>query len=616
MPAATSRSFAADWPFLRGPSFDGSSPETGLTNWGDKPPRIVWTYPLGQGYSACIVGEGRVYTQYQDAWGQYLLALRLSDGQLLWKNKYAAPYDAVSIYPGPRSTPTYADGRVYYTTPHGEVACVRADSGEPIWSKPLWRELHGRGAEFGYAASPLVWRDLVVLPIGGDGAAVVALDRTDGHIVWKIGEGEASYCSILPIEASGKPLFVAYLQNKILIVDPLEPKVLWDHELSTGYDEHSAWPLFYSERSSLIFSAPFQAGAQAYQLSAGTPLSVKAGWASGKLSNDTASSVLVGREIYGFDLRDPQAKAQRPSRGEFRCLDVWTGAVIWSSDQPGHATIAAADGKLWLLSDRGELLAIAAKPQRYEELGRMTVFTDEICWTPPTISEGRLLVRSHGEMVCLGIRAESEATSDVAPPARTRRFVFHWHWLLNGEREHPFMEPDARELSAWFLEGLVLALLPMSCLAGVIRLVWRKADLGLLICGLTVLAGLIATPLANMVRDDFAFMWPVSLAAAQFAAFYASNRYQADTKNRRLAWQARLVGLGFLTLAAGYFLVLRALSEPREWVFLCGSLPATVVIWPLARRAVRTGSIRWLLGGLWVGYVVLFWGAVAFDWLR
>ena len=112
-----SRSFAADWPFLRGPAFDGSSAEIGLTDWGDKPPTIAWTHTLGQGYSACVVAEGRVYTQYQDAWGQYLLALRLTDGQPVWKKKYAAPYDAVSIYPGPRSTPTYADGRVYYTTP-------------------------------------------------------------------------------------------------------------------------------------------------------------------------------------------------------------------------------------------------------------------------------------------------------------------------------------------------------------------------------------------------------------------------------------------------------------------------------------------------------------------
>jgi len=98
--------------------------------------------------------------------------------------------------------------------------------------------------------------------------------------------------------------------------------------------------------------------------------------------------------------------------------------------------------------------------------------------------------------------------------------------------------------------------------------------------------------------------------------FFAIGFETTAPANAMLAWQARLIGLGFLALAAGYFLVLRALSEPREWVFLCGCLPATVVVWPFAKRAAGTGSIGWSLGGLWVGYAVLFWGAVAFDWLR
>ena len=64
---------AADWPVVRGPLHDGSTPESGLlSEWPAKGPNVLWTADLGKGYSAVVVSDGRAVTHYQTATGQYL----------------------------------------------------------------------------------------------------------------------------------------------------------------------------------------------------------------------------------------------------------------------------------------------------------------------------------------------------------------------------------------------------------------------------------------------------------------------------------------------------------------------------------------------------------------
>src|SRR5581483_2323889 len=105
--------------------------------------------------------------------------------------------------------------------------------------------------------------------------------------------------------------------------------------------------------------------------------------------------------VFGFDLRQLQTSKHRKSRGEFRCLAWDTGKVCWSTDRIGHASVLAADGKLFLLNDSGELILARADPAEYRELARTQLFADETCWTPPTLDDGRLFVRSPSRGVCV-----------------------------------------------------------------------------------------------------------------------------------------------------------------------------------------------------------------------
>src|SRR5262249_5079349 len=154
------------------------------------------------------------------------------------------------------------------------------------------KKFHGAGCEFGYAATPLVEDGLVILPVGGPKAALVALHADDGSVAWTSGSDPASYCPAFPITLKGRRCVVGYMQNSLLIVELATGKPLYQGPLSEGYDEHSAWPLY--REPDLMLSSPFRRGALGYRLEFDRNGDVQARprWASPQMSNDVVSSVL------------------------------------------------------------------------------------------------------------------------------------------------------------------------------------------------------------------------------------------------------------------------------------------------------------------------------------
>lgn len=117
------------WPYLRGPNGDALSAETGLAEaWPSDGPPVLWSREIGQGYSGIIVVGDRAYTQTQRLYGQYVVALDAETGDTVWEYRYGWPYQD-RMYPGPRATPTWCDGKVYYCGPSGIVGCLDADTG-------------------------------------------------------------------------------------------------------------------------------------------------------------------------------------------------------------------------------------------------------------------------------------------------------------------------------------------------------------------------------------------------------------------------------------------------------------------------------------------------------
>ncbi|MDA0834639.1 MAG: PQQ-binding-like beta-propeller repeat protein [Planctomycetota bacterium] len=629
-------SVADDWPGLRGVSGDAHSAETGLAEDFKKyPPRVEWAMELGQGYSSFAVDGDRAFTQYQSALGQYVIALDIETGESIWQTRYDLPFEAVGIYPGPRSTPTIAAGRLFFISPDVQLGCLSVETGRTLWSIDLKKNFRPTGADFGYAASPLVLGNRVIIPLGGKGTGVVAFDVADGHVVWSSLDDAASYCTLFPISLEGKQLLVAYLENVAAILDAADGKLLWRDELSTGYDEHSAAPLY--KEPYLIFSAPFRAGATAYRLSWKPSAEVDAGkldleyvWFAKNFSNDVSSSVIVGDAIYGFDLHDAQSKAHRPSRGEFRSLDVVTGEILWSTDKVGQASIVAVDGRLVMWNDKGELIVAQTSRNEYIEQARLELFPDEICWTSPAFANGKVFVRTQSRAACIDLRPPQDGTPVAASatiPVGSRRR--NWQWLLGAEREHPFMRPMLDDYRDWFVAALLSVFLPATLIAIVVQfLLWRReAESSArgpfrVWCGLCLVLGVVATPILNRwgIRE-FLFTWPAALAGVfQWALLEnATLKQHADLprwERLRKGFVARIVDVGFVLICVGYFWALHRLSLPHEWVFLIGFAAAVPFCWKATQAATQSNRlivpIVWSLLGFTAGY----WSSVLYPTVR
>lgn len=628
-PAITAR----DWPFIRGVHCDGHSAETGLADqWPESGPPVLWTRTLGQGYSSFVAWDDKVATQMQTLGGQYVICLRADTGETLWEYRYDWPYDPAGVYPGPRATPTYDHGRLYFAAPNGTIGCLDAQTGQLRWSCNPVREFAGKGIDFGYSCSPTVMEGKVILPVGGAGASLVALHAATGSVAWHSGDDAASYTPAYPIEFRGRKCVLGYLQNALVCHDLETGERLWRHDLSTGYDEHSAWPIY--REPYLWISSAFQAGSELLELTGDLETPTRTVWKKDHLSNDIFSSVLVGDVIFGFDLREAQAKTHRPSRGTFTCLDFATGNVLWTQGDPrqrrtlekstspsageshapiGHATVIVADGKLILFNDTGELILARANCESYEELGRVSVLSGEICWTVPVLSGGRLFVRNQSRAACLflgqpeRVAPQQRANWLTARDIPQRPYFDVASWVLGVEPEYAFDLPTPTWYRQWFVASLgILAASLLSVLAMVAvtrvctRWRWRYSAARGMCWALAFVVGVFGTTVLSHWQGDFFFTWPVSLFVAfQVVVSHGQSRRGAAGQLAR-KWPAYAAVAFFLLTCASYFWVCRRLSLVTEWAFLCGfcaALPCSIAGLHVATRS------RWRCGWevLWTG---------------
>ena len=465
------------WPFVRGPERDGHSSDTDLIDeFPEAGPPVLWTRTLGQGYSSFVTAGDRALTQYQTLGGQYLICLDARTGDTVWEHRYANAFETAGLYPGPRSTPTVADDCAYFSAPDGTVGCVSLDNGAPIWQVNVFERFEVEPVEFGYSCSPVVLDNLVLLPVGANGATMVALDSASGKTVWQSGNEPISHVPAFPIELASRQLVIGYLRNSLMAFDLKSGDIIWKHALSSGYDEHAAWPIYREPH--LWLSGPFRSGCEQFELISEPP-GLRRIWRSNLMSNDVCSSVLVGDCLYGFDIRDVQSKVHRPSRGVFRCIEWGSGESRWSQGADdirrtldgsiqrsrnrasgevpvGQASVIYADGKLILFNDLGELILLRADPDVFVELGRVRVLGGEICWTSPALSEGRLFVRNHSRAACLLLKEPAKAGDDLQFATLTvadipQSSYFDWAaFLIPIEPEYAMDAPKLSWLVLWF----------------------------------------------------------------------------------------------------------------------------------------------------------------------
>ena len=384
---------AADWPQWRGPQRDGISRETGLLDaWpAGGPPRIWKAQGLGQGYSAFAIAQGRLFTQGQRGDHQFVLALDAGTGKRLWETP-TGPAFSQDRGDGPRGTPTVDGDRLFAMAGEGTLVSLDAQTGRVLWKMNVIEKFGGRAPHWGVSESPLVDGGNLIVTPGGRGAAIVALDKNTGNVIWKSQSDSAAYSSAISAEVGGIRQIIVFTGDGVVGLRADNGALLWKYSKVSNRTANIATPII--QNGFVFVSSAYGTGCALLKLSAeGGTVKVSEVYFSTEMQNHYSTSVLVDGNVYGF------------SNAILTAMNLETGRVGWRDRSVGKGSVTYADARLYLLSEEGVVGLAEANPSGYKEKSRFQIPRGSFpTWTPPVISGGRLYLREQDNLYCYDIK--------------------------------------------------------------------------------------------------------------------------------------------------------------------------------------------------------------------
>lgn len=386
------------------------------------PAALVWRTPLGAGHSTPAVHGDRVYVTAYDQEQLLTVALDRATGKELWRR--AAPYEKLEAFHATGSpaaaTPACDGERVYvFFGSYGLLCYDRA--GNVVWKRPLGPFQD----EFGAASSPVLAGELLLLNSDHDRDNwLLAVDRRTGQTVWQTPRdgftrsystpivwdsgserqvlvagalelvayelatgaerwrlsGLARIVNTTPIVSEGR-LFVATWSpggdtTARIAMEPWATAVAqWDKNGDARLSREEAnnpevLDRFYRidlDQNTLLDQSEWEKYARVFELAQNALLCVRPGGAG-----DVTGSAIVWRERRNLPYV-PSPLAYRgvlylvKNGGICSSFDPATGKLLKQGRLGGasdyYASPVAGDGKLYFVSERGEVTVVAAGPE-------------------------------------------------------------------------------------------------------------------------------------------------------------------------------------------------------------------------------------------------------------
>jgi outer membrane protein assembly factor BamB len=385
----------AEWFQWRGPNRDGHSDETGLLkDWpANGPPQLWRTTGAGTGFSSFSASGGKLFTLGARGNIEYVIALDAAGGKKLWETPNGQRFRN-EMGDGPRSTPTIEGNRLYAFGGTGELSCLDVATGSRIWSVNVVQKFGGTTPYWGYAESPLIVGDRIVLNAGGRRASIVAINKQDGATLWQSQNDGAGYSSPMLLRTGSLQQVVFFTGQRALAVDPRDGRLLWSYDRASNSTANIATPIVRGNR--VFFSSDYGTGAALLDVkAAGNLASAEEIYFTREMRNHHASSVVVGDYIYGF------------SSSILTALKFDTGDLAWRNRSVGKGSLIYADQRLYLYSEQGTIGLADASPTEYRERGRFSIQqTGPPTWSHPIITNGRLIIRDQDNVYAYDVRAK------------------------------------------------------------------------------------------------------------------------------------------------------------------------------------------------------------------
>jgi outer membrane protein assembly factor BamB len=372
-----------DWPGFRGPHRDGIAPGVRIEkDWTKLPPVELWRRPIGPGWSSFAVRGDLFYTQEQRGSDEAVACYNVSTGKPVWRHSDTARFWESNAGPGPRGTPTLSNDRVYTFGATGIANAPDARTGAVVWSRNAASDTGMKTPEWGFASSPWVVNDLVIVAASG---RLAAYNLATGEPRWLGPAGGVSYSSPVLATIGGVEQILLLNTAGVTSVSLADGTLLWKYAWE-GYP--IVQPAVTAEGDVLI-SVSDSSGTRRLAITHGTGgWSVEDRWTSVGLKPYFNDFVLYNGNAFGFD------------GAILSCIDLKDGKRVWKGGRYGHGQLVLLpdSGVLLVLTEEGGLALVAAAPDQFKELAHFPAIEGKT-WNHPVVVGDVLLVRNGQEMV-------------------------------------------------------------------------------------------------------------------------------------------------------------------------------------------------------------------------
>ncbi|MCA9193215.1 MAG: PQQ-like beta-propeller repeat protein [Planctomycetales bacterium] len=414
---------ADDWPQWMGANRDARVSDFQTPKSWPSDLKKQWSVEVGNGVATPALVGKRLFAFGRQGEDEVVRCLDSETGQEIWTYRYptAGAVGPSQSFPGPRSCPTVAEGKVIVYGVRGKLSCLDASTGEVDWQSD---EPENNLPRFYTSSSPVIAGGLCIAQRGGeDSGTTVAYNLADGEMQWTWQGPGTAYSSPKLATIDGKQFVIVESDESVVALTVSNGKVAWEMPyVVTGRGYNAATPVM--DGNNLIVTGSNR-GAKALQLSgAGDKLAAKEVWSNEDNSVQYNTPVLKSGQIYGLSASDvlfcintqtgktnwsapvregagesgagqaSQAGGQPPRRGPGGGSRGGPGGV-----RPGYGSIVDAGDVLIVLTPIGELAVLRPNPAQLEKIASYKVAEGQT-YAYPVLTGNRIYIKD-GESLSL-----------------------------------------------------------------------------------------------------------------------------------------------------------------------------------------------------------------------
>jgi outer membrane protein assembly factor BamB len=372
------------WAGFRGVERSGAIPGVRIgTDWAASAPVLLWRRPIGPGWGSFSVRGDVLYTQEQRGPEEVVSAYSVLTGEPVWRHRDQARLEDPMGGPGPRATPTLGGDRVYTFGSTGILNALDHATGAVLWSRNAASDLKAAVPTWGFASSPLLVDDLVVVAVGG---TLAAYGRADGRPRWVGPTGGDSYSSPQAQTVDDVTQILLVNADGAVSVAPATGKALWTHPWNVRLPVMPIVQPARLEDGVVIGDSTFGIRRVAAMLRDDAWTTTER-WASNSLKPYFNDFVVHRGHAYGFD------------GSILASVDLANGVRRWKGGRYGQGQLVLLPDQdlLLVLSEEGELALVRATPDGFAEMARVPALSGKT-WNHPVLVGDILLVRNGEEM--------------------------------------------------------------------------------------------------------------------------------------------------------------------------------------------------------------------------